>query len=99
MTQFRPFEGGNRQQYDGDPSWVTAYNGCRNVLHGNDDYDDSDGDGDVANCGWTNLWEQDVISDENLCTHANASFGDSLERLSSYTGISMCYEYMSKIHI
>jgi hypothetical protein len=54
----RPFEGAKWQQYDGDPSWVTRYNGCREALHGDDDYDDyddNDGDGDVANCGLTKL--------------------------------------------
>jgi hypothetical protein len=78
MAQFRPFEGGKRRRYDGSPSCVTTYDGCRNAMHGDDDYDDSDGDGDVANCGLTILWEEDVISDENLCMHANASFFDSL---------------------
>ena len=80
MTYFRPFEGAKWQRYDGDSSWVTVYDGFREALDGDDDYDD---DGDVANCGLTNSWVEDVRSDENLCMLANASFCDSLERLSS----------------
>ena len=52
MTYFRPFKGAKWRRYDGDPSWVTAYDGFREALDGDDDYDD---DGDVANCGLTNL--------------------------------------------
>ena len=52
MTYFRPFKGAKWQQYDGDPSWVIVYDGFREALAGDDDYDD---DGDVANCGLTNL--------------------------------------------
>ena len=51
MTYFRPIEGAKWQQYDGDPSWVTAYNGLREALDDDDDYDDN---GNVANCGLTN---------------------------------------------
>jgi len=71
MTYFRPFEGAKWQRYDADPSWVPAYDGFREALDGDDDYDDKF------------LWAVDVRSDENLCMHANASFCDYVERLSS----------------
>ena len=52
MTYFTPFKRAKWRRYDGDLSWVTAHDGFREALDGDDDYDD---DGDVANCGLTNL--------------------------------------------
>ena len=50
---------------------MTAYDGFREALDGDDDYDDKF------------MSREDVRSDENLCMHANTSFCDSVECLSS----------------